>query len=155
MKGHSCPRTSGGPLIVEFDVTRDARPLLETALKVMALKTVVYEVASDELPAPVPVDITIHALTAQSRLRRSASPTAAAVLGGGLPYRLLSRLPSKSLSRLPNGSPPLMHRAGVFAGRGVTGYGAPMPTPLLSTKALRLLPRASLERRARPASVLT
>jgi hypothetical protein len=45
VKGHSCPRTSGGPLIVEFDVTRDAPPLLESALKVMALKTVVYEVA--------------------------------------------------------------------------------------------------------------
>ncbi|MFE5053130.1 hypothetical protein ACFRAI_43585 [Streptomyces sp. NPDC056637] len=46
-KGHSCPRTSGGPLIVEFDTTRDARPLQEAALKVLALKTVVYEVADD------------------------------------------------------------------------------------------------------------
>ncbi|MFH8738055.1 hypothetical protein [Streptomyces sp. NPDC017964] len=57
---------SGGPLIVEFDVTRDARLLLETALKEMALKTVVYEVAGDELPVPMPVHIAIHALTAQS-----------------------------------------------------------------------------------------
>ncbi|MFC9673685.1 hypothetical protein [Streptomyces sp. NPDC056949] len=46
-KGHSCPRTSGGPLIVEFDATRNARPLQEAVLKVMALKTVVYEVADD------------------------------------------------------------------------------------------------------------
>ncbi|MFH8737599.1 hypothetical protein [Streptomyces sp. NPDC017964] len=43
------------------------------ALKEMALKTVVYEVAGDELPVPMPVDITIHGLTAQSCLRQSAS----------------------------------------------------------------------------------
>ncbi|MFD8779386.1 hypothetical protein [Streptomyces sp. NPDC059916] len=71
----------------------------------MALKTAVYEVADDELPAPVPVDITIHAVTAQSCLHRSASPTAAAVLGSGLPYRLLfsllCRLPSKLLPSYP------------------------------------------------------
>ena len=160
VKGRSCPRTSGGPLIVEFDVTRDARPLLETALKVMALKTVVYEVAGDALPVPVPVDITIHALTAQSCLRRSASPTAAAVLGGGLPYRLLfsllSRLPSKLLSRLPNGSPPLMHRAGVFAGRGRHGVlRADADTSLVHQERLfSLFLVAPLERRARHASVL-
>ncbi|MFE5689886.1 hypothetical protein [Streptomyces sp. NPDC056512] len=82
-------------MIVEFDVTRDARLLLENALQVMALKTVVYEVAGDELPVPVPVDITIHALTAQSCPRRSASPTAAAVLGEGCPTGCLSAcLPS-------------------------------------------------------------
>ncbi|MFF2654304.1 hypothetical protein [Streptomyces sp. NPDC058045] len=56
--------------MIEFDVTRDARPLLETALKVMALKTAVYEATGGdelaaELPVPVPVDVTIHALTAQ------------------------------------------------------------------------------------------
>ena len=59
----------GGPLVIEFDVTKDARPLLDQALKSMALKTAVYELTGDEiaaeLPVPVPVDVTIHALTAQ------------------------------------------------------------------------------------------
>ncbi|MFJ6452250.1 hypothetical protein ACIQNV_37240 [Streptomyces hydrogenans] len=59
----------GGPLISTYSVTRDAGPLLDDALRVMALKTAVYELTGDELfaelPVPVPVDVTCHALTAQ------------------------------------------------------------------------------------------
>ncbi|MER7623821.1 hypothetical protein [Streptomyces sp. NPDC126503] len=59
----------GGPLISTYSVARDAGPLLDTALRVMALKTAVYELTADELlaelPEPVPVDVTCHALCAQ------------------------------------------------------------------------------------------
>jgi hypothetical protein len=59
----------GGPLISTYSVQRDARPLLGEALKVMALKSAVYELTGDEvaaeLPMPVPVDVTCHALLAQ------------------------------------------------------------------------------------------
>ncbi|MFE0763662.1 hypothetical protein [Streptomyces smyrnaeus] len=59
----------GGPLISTYSVADDARPLLEDAVKVMALKTAVYEMTDDELaaelPVPVPVDVTCHALLAQ------------------------------------------------------------------------------------------
>lgn len=59
----------GGPLIIEYSVARDAKHLLGDALKVMALKTAVYEMTGDEraaeLPVPVPVDVTCHALCAQ------------------------------------------------------------------------------------------
>ncbi len=59
----------GGPLISTYSVARDAGHLLDDALKVMALKTAVYELTGDELlaelPVPVPVDVTCHALTAQ------------------------------------------------------------------------------------------
>ncbi|MFG2815737.1 hypothetical protein [Streptomyces sp. NPDC048410] len=68
----------GGPLVLDYNVETDAAPLLENALKVMALKSAVYEMTGDELaaeiPVPVPVDVTCHALTAQftalSRIQR-------------------------------------------------------------------------------------
>ncbi|MFH9742689.1 hypothetical protein ACH4MA_34000 [Streptomyces roseolus] len=59
----------GGPLVSEYSVTRDAQPLLQGALRVMALKSAVYELTGDELlaelPVPVPLDVTCHALCAQ------------------------------------------------------------------------------------------
>lgn len=59
----------GGPLISTYSVARDAAPLLQDAVRVMALKTAVYEMTGDELaaelPVPVPVDVTCHALCAQ------------------------------------------------------------------------------------------
>lgn len=59
----------GGPLISTYSVARDASHLLDDALKVMALKTAVYELTGDELlaelPVPVPIDVTCHALCAQ------------------------------------------------------------------------------------------
>lgn len=59
----------GGPLISTYSVERDAAALLQDAVRVMALKTAVYEMTGDELaaelPVPVPVDVTCHALCAQ------------------------------------------------------------------------------------------
>jgi hypothetical protein len=59
----------GGPLISTYSVERDARRLLADALRVMALKTAVYELTGDELlaelPVPTPIDVTCHALCAQ------------------------------------------------------------------------------------------
>ncbi|MET9057510.1 hypothetical protein ABZX99_06775 [Streptomyces antibioticus] len=59
----------GGPLVSTYSVERDARPLLADAVRVMALKSAVYEITGDEVTAelsvPVPVDVTCHALTAQ------------------------------------------------------------------------------------------
>lgn len=59
----------GGPLISTYSVARDAGHLLGDALKVMASKSAVYEMTGDELaaelPVPVPVDVTCHALCAQ------------------------------------------------------------------------------------------
>ena len=59
----------GGPLISTYSVARDAGHLLVDALRVMALKAAVYELTGDELlaelPVPVPVDVTCHALCAQ------------------------------------------------------------------------------------------
>ncbi|WP_369380434.1 hypothetical protein [Streptomyces sp. cg36] len=60
----------GGPLVIDYSVTRDAKPLLDNALKVMALKSAVYEMTDGdelaaEIPVPVPVDVTCHALCAQ------------------------------------------------------------------------------------------
>jgi hypothetical protein len=59
----------GGPLISTYSVARDAGHLLVDALRVMALKSAVYELTGDELlaelPVPVPVDVTCHALCAQ------------------------------------------------------------------------------------------
>lgn len=59
----------GGPLISTYSVARDAGHLLVDALRVMALKTAVYELTGDELlaelPVPVAVDVTCHALCAQ------------------------------------------------------------------------------------------
>lgn len=68
----------GGPLISTYSVERDAQHLIADALKVMALKSAVYELTGDELlaelPVPVPVDVTCHALCAQftalSRIQR-------------------------------------------------------------------------------------
>jgi hypothetical protein len=59
----------GGPLISTYSVERDTEPLLADALRVLALKSAVYEMTGDEvaaeLPLPVPVDVTCHALLAQ------------------------------------------------------------------------------------------
>ncbi len=59
----------GGPLVSEYSVEQDARHLLDDAVKVMALKSAVYEMTGDEvaseLPVPAPVDVTCHALCAQ------------------------------------------------------------------------------------------
>jgi hypothetical protein len=59
----------GGPLISTYSVARDAGHLLVDALRVMALKSAVHELTGDELraelPVPVPVDVTCHALCAQ------------------------------------------------------------------------------------------
>lgn len=59
----------GGPLVSAYSVARDAGHLLVDALRVMALKSAVYELTGDELlaelPVPVPVDVTCHALCAQ------------------------------------------------------------------------------------------
>ncbi|GGR47472.1 hypothetical protein GCM10010497_58540 [Streptomyces cinereoruber] len=59
----------GGPLVSEYSVTRGAQPLLEGALRVMAPKSALYELTGDELlaelPVPVPLDVTCHALRAQ------------------------------------------------------------------------------------------
>jgi hypothetical protein len=68
----------GGPLISTYSVAHDAGHLLVDALRVMALKSAVYELTGDELlaelPVPVPVDVTCHALCAQftalSRIQR-------------------------------------------------------------------------------------
>lgn len=59
----------GGPLISTYSVARDSGHLLQDALRVMSLKSAVHELTGDELlaelPVPVPVDVTCHALTAQ------------------------------------------------------------------------------------------
>lgn len=60
----------GQILIPSYDVTRDAPPLIDDALRVMALKSAVYELSDGdelaaELPVSVPVDTAVHALTAQ------------------------------------------------------------------------------------------
>lgn len=57
-------------LIPEYSVERDAEALIDDALRVMALKTAVYELTGGdevaaELPVTVPVDVAVHALTAQ------------------------------------------------------------------------------------------
>jgi hypothetical protein len=60
----------GQVLIPEYNVERDAPPLIDDALRVMALKTAVYEMTDGdelaaELPVSVPVDTAVHALCAQ------------------------------------------------------------------------------------------
>jgi hypothetical protein len=59
----------GGPLIPEYSVQRDAAHLIHGTIRVMALKSAVYELTGDEvaaeLPVPVPLDVTSHALCAQ------------------------------------------------------------------------------------------
>ncbi|MFE9936302.1 hypothetical protein [Streptomyces hirsutus] len=60
----------GQVLIPNYSVGRDAPPLIDDALRVMALKSAVYEMTDGdelaaELPVPVPVDTAVHALCAQ------------------------------------------------------------------------------------------
>lgn len=60
----------GQVLIPEYNVERDAAPLIDDALRVMALKSAVYEMTDGdelaaELPVPVPIDTAVHALCAQ------------------------------------------------------------------------------------------
>jgi hypothetical protein len=60
----------GQILIERYEVGRDAPALIDDALRVMALKSAVYELSGGdelaaELPVPVPVDTAVHALTAQ------------------------------------------------------------------------------------------
>lgn len=56
-------------LIPQYSVERDAAPLIDDAVRVMAIKSAVYELTGDEvaaeLPVTVPVDVAVHALTAQ------------------------------------------------------------------------------------------
>lgn len=56
-------------LIPNYSVERDAVSLIDDAVRVMALKSAVYELTGDEvaaeLPVSVPVDVSVHALTAQ------------------------------------------------------------------------------------------
>ncbi len=56
-------------LIPQYSVERDAGRLITDAVRVMSLKTAVYELTGDEvaaeLPVTVPVDVAVHALTAQ------------------------------------------------------------------------------------------
>ncbi|WP_410570416.1 hypothetical protein [Amycolatopsis sp. cmx-4-61] len=71
MKYSSCWATfTGYPLVSEWDLDRDAAPLLEEALRVLALKAAVFELtdgdeAAAELLVPAPVDEMIHAVLAQ------------------------------------------------------------------------------------------
>jgi hypothetical protein len=59
----------GGTLIHQYNAHADSKPLLSDAVKVMALKSAVYFMTADELaaeiPIPVPIDVTCHALMAQ------------------------------------------------------------------------------------------
>lgn len=59
----------GGPLVSAYSSKGDAPNLIDGAIRVMAVKTAVYELTGSELtaelPVPVPLDVTIHALTAQ------------------------------------------------------------------------------------------
>ncbi|MGA5033357.1 hypothetical protein ACPB8P_22690 [Streptomyces cellulosae] len=56
-------------LIPNYSVERDAVSLIDDAVRVIALKSAVYELTGDEvaaeLPVSVPVDVSVHALTAQ------------------------------------------------------------------------------------------
>jgi hypothetical protein len=69
-----CWATFGGyPIVAEFNLDRDAEPLLAEALKVLALKAAVYELsggdeAAAELVIPAPVDEMVHAVIAQFTL---------------------------------------------------------------------------------------
>lgn len=59
----------GDFIIDRYSVDQDAAPRIEAAIRVMSVKTAVYELTGDEvaaeLPVPVPLDVTCHALTAQ------------------------------------------------------------------------------------------
>lgn len=69
MYGNEWDDFYGGPIISHYSVEKDSKHLLDGALKVMALKSAVYEITGDELaaelPVPVPLDVTSHALCAQ------------------------------------------------------------------------------------------
>jgi hypothetical protein len=71
MKYSSCWSTfTGYPLVAEWNLDRDAGPLLGEALKVLALKAAVFELtdgdeAAAELLVPAPVDEMVHAVLAQ------------------------------------------------------------------------------------------
>lgn len=71
MKYSTCWSTfTGYPLVSRWDLDRDAGPLLEEALRVLALKAAVYELtngdeAAAELLVPAPVDEMVHAVLAQ------------------------------------------------------------------------------------------
>lgn len=60
---------TGYPLIAEWDLDDDGPHLFTEALKVLAMKTAVYELTADEglaeLEVSAPVDEMVHALTAQ------------------------------------------------------------------------------------------
>lgn len=65
---------TGYTTIERFDLATDAGPLWEEALKVMAMKTAVFELTGDETAAELvisaPVDEMIHAILAQHNLAR-------------------------------------------------------------------------------------
>lgn len=66
----TCPR--GVMTIDELDLAVDAEPLLNEAVRVLALKAAVYELTGDEtlaeLPVSRPVDEVLHAVLAQRTL---------------------------------------------------------------------------------------
>lgn len=67
---------TGYPTIAEFDLEKDAGPLLNEALKVLALKTTVFELtdgdeSAAELVVSAPVDEMVHAILAQHNLVRT------------------------------------------------------------------------------------
>ncbi|GAA3808243.1 hypothetical protein ACFQ0G_53525 [Streptomyces chiangmaiensis] len=59
----------GDFIIDRYNVDQDAAPRINGAIRVMSVKSAVYEPTGDEvvaeLPVPVPLDVTCHALTAQ------------------------------------------------------------------------------------------
>lgn len=64
--------TTGTLTVDRWDITTDAVPLLEEALRVLALKAAVYALTGDEdaaeLPTAPPVDEVLHAVLAQRTL---------------------------------------------------------------------------------------
>lgn len=84
MKYSTCWSTfTGYPVIANWDLDRDAQPLLEEALKVLALKAAVYDLTGDETAAellvPSPIDEMVHAVLAQftvmTRIQRDLGVT--------------------------------------------------------------------------------
>jgi hypothetical protein len=64
---------TGYPLISEWDLQKDAEPLFTEAMRVLALKTAVYELTvgdehTAELECSAPVDEMVHAVLAQYTL---------------------------------------------------------------------------------------
>jgi hypothetical protein len=70
----SCWSTfTGYPIVASFDLDTDTGPLLVEALRVLALKTAVFELTEGdetaaELPVSAPVDEMVHAVLAQHTL---------------------------------------------------------------------------------------